>query len=600
MTRAPSMPRWAPLLLLICLVAATGAARAAVQVDASISASQVGTGEPFRITVQVVSDEKVDNLPWPQVGGLAPFQVTKQSSNSRNSQTQIINGKVTQRDNYVVHFIFTLTAKAPGTYQVGPIRYTFKNYDRALGTATVTVTKTEPGLKTQATVSDKAPYVGQQVLYNLRIIPSAGVQQMNLPKDLQTLIGERFWFQRLDQHVEPKAAMVDGKQARVYDVRIVLFPLLSGAVELAGIPVEYQQLTRGQRRRTGSLFDMFEDDFFAGGNVVNLSTMADPVSLEVTPLPPGAPEGFSGSVGAYSLTASADKNTLPSGDALTLTVTIRGNGQPKSITKPVMPDLSQFEVFDPELTTASSIQGSTLITTKTFKYVMVPHRKGEYRIGPVGFPYFDPGKGVYVTAKSEPIPLTITQGKEITTAPGRVLSQQELADIGSDIRHIKVDASPLSPADDFLYRRAWFWALFAPPPALLALMLLHRRRSRRLESDATLKRKSLAGAQLRKRLKEAGEAMKQKNPREFHKALSQAVVGFAADKTSVELRGLTMEEAKSKLRSRGLGDATLQEYERVLQQCDFGQFAGGVRDEKGWKEALAGAENLLKRMEKEL
>ena len=55
-----------------------------------------------------------------------------------------------------------------------------------------------------------------------------------------------------------------------------------------------------------------------------------------------------------------------------------------------------------------------------------------------------------------------------------------------------------------------------------------------------------------------------------------------------------------RLRERGLGEAIVLEYEKVLQQCDFGQFAGGVKDEKSWKEALAGAEDLLKRMEKEL
>ncbi len=61
-----------------------------------------------------------------------------------------------------------------------------------------------------------------------------------------------------------------------------------------------------------------------------------------------------------------------------------------------------------------------------------------------------------------------------------------------------------------------------------------------------------------------------------------------------------MEDAKSRLRKDGLAEATVQEYEKVLQRCDFGQFAGGVKDEKSWREALAGAEELLKRMEKEL
>lgn len=575
-------------------------AHADINAEASISATQVGTGESFRVTVQVITDQKDENLPWPQIDNLTPFTVAKETNTSRSSQTTIVNGKVSQKNLFVTQFTFVLTAKTPGAYQIGPIRYVYKTYDRLLGSAGITVTKQEAGLVTEATLSRKNAFVGEQLLYNLRIIPSPGVQQINLPEDLQKLIGEKFWFQRLDKNVEAKSVKVGGQNTRVFDVRIVLFPLLAGKADLSGIPVDYQQVSRTQRRRSGSVFDMFEDEFFGGGSVVNLKALASPASVEVSPLPGGAPEGFNGSVGNYSLTAAADKTSLPSGDAVTLTVTIRGDGQPKTITKPNLPDLSQFEIFDPEVSTASVVQGSTLITTKTFKYVMVPHRKGEYTIDPVAFPYFDPDQKVYAEAKSQPIILSVTQGKEIPSTPGRVLSQREIADIGSDIRHIKIDASPLADEGDFLYKHAWFWVLFSPTPVAFALMLLISRRSRKLESDATLKRKALASTQLKRRLKEASEALKKQNAREFYKALSQAVVGFASDKTNVEFRGLPMEEAKAQLRKQGLGDASVQAYEKILQQCDFGQFAGGTKDEKSWKEALAAAEDLLKRLEREL
>jgi hypothetical protein len=575
-------------------------ARAGISAEASLSSNQVGTGEPFQISVQVVSDEKVDDLPWPTVDGLAPFSVTKNSANSHSASTTIINGKVTQRNLFITTFTYSLVAKNPGNYQVGPIRYVYKDFDKMLGSAGVTVVKQEPGLVSTPSLSKRDVFVGEQVLYNLRIIPSQGVQQINLPEDLQKLIGEKFWFQRLDKNVEGKVVKINGQNARVFDIRIVLFPLLAGKAELAGIPVNYQQVSRNQRRRTGSVFDVFDDDFFAGGSVVQMTSTASPVSMEVRPLPAGAPQGFTGSVGDYSLSASVDKTSVASGDAVALTVTIKGDGQPKSVTSPRMPDLADFEVFDPEINVASAPQGSTLLTTKTFKYVVVPRRKGEYTIGPVVFPYFDPRQRVYAEAKSQPITISVSEGREVASAPSRVMSQREITDIGSDIRHIKTESAALKNEDDFLYKRTWFWFLFSPPPAALALLMVLRSRSRRLESDATLKRKTQASAHLRKRLKEASEAAKEKNPREFYKALSQAVIGFASDKLNVEFRGLTLDEAKATLAKHGVSDAAAQEYEKLLQQCDFGQFAGGPRDEKAWKEALAQAEDLLRRLEKEL
>ncbi len=588
-------------LVLLFLVTAITWSKAEISAEANISATQVGVGEAFQLTVQVTADEALENLPWPVVENLEKFTVAKNTGTTRSSQTTIVNGRISNRNLFVTHFSYTLTAQKPGSYPIGPIRYTFKNYDKTLGSATVTVVKQEAGLTTESTLSKRSAFVGEQVLYNLRIIPSQGVQQINLAQDLQKLIGEKFWFQRLDKNVEPKVVKIAGQDTRVYDIRIVLFPLLAGKAELSGIPVDYQQISRSQKRRQGSVFDMFDESFFGGaGSVVALKAFASPISMDVHPLPAGTPSDFTGAVGNYTLSATADKASLPSGDALTLTVTIRGDGEPKTVTKPRLPDLAQFEVFDPEVSTSSTIQGSTLVSIKTFKYVIVPHRKGEYTLAPVVFPYFDPARRVYAEAKSQPITLSVSEGKEISATQGRVMSQREITDIGSDIRHIKVGAAPLRNEDDFLYHRPWFWLLFPPTPTAFALLLLVRRRNRKLASDSTLKRKTQASAQLKRRLKEANEALKQKNAHEFYKALSQAVVGFASDKLNLEFRGMIMDEAKLKLTQRGLSSAMAEEYEKLIQLCDFGQFGGTERDDSAWNAALDSAETLLRKLDREL
>jgi hypothetical protein len=294
-----------------------------------------------------------------------------------------------------------------------------------------------------------------------------------------------------------------------------------------------------------------------------------------------------------------DKPSVAAGDAVTLTVTVKGDGEPKTITKPKLPDLGQFEVFEPEVATNSAPQGNTLITVKTFKYVMVPHRRGDYDLGAIAFPYFDPERKEYVEAKSQPIHIAVTAGKESDYTPARVMSQREIADIGSDIRHIKTSGE-LKSEDDFLYRRAWYWLLFPPTPVAFAMLLLVRTRSRRLAADATFKRKTLAGPQLKRRLREAEDSLKQRDARGFYRTLSQAVVGFASDKTNVEFRGLTVEDAQARLKANGAGEAAAAEYAKVLQACDFGQFGGGERDEKAWKAALAAAGNLLRILDREL
>ena len=78
------------------------------------------------------------------------------------------------------------------------------------------------------------------------------------------------------------------------------------------------------------------------------------------------------------------------------------------------------------------------------------------------------------------------------------------------------------------------------------------------------------------------------------------MVDLASNKLNLEFRGMTLEDAKAKLIRHGLAPATADQYEQVIQLCDFGQFAGEERDEKAWKEALDAAEALLRKMDREL
>ena len=573
---------------------------AALQAEASLSTTQMATGEPFQLTVQVSTDKK-EELPWPDVKGLEPFTVTKNAATTSGAQTTVVNGRITRGDYFITAFTFTLTAKLPGTYTIGPIHYVHGTYDQVLGSATVTVTKSEAGLTTHASLSKPRAYVGEQVLYNLRIIPKAGVQQINLPEDMQKLIGGKFFFQRLDKNIAAKSATVEGQSVKVFDIPIALFPLLAGTAALEGIPVQYQQVQRA-RQRGGSMFELFNDDFFGGARVVNQTAIAQPLWLEILPLPTGAPGGFTGSVGEYSISASLDKASANVGDAVTVTVVIRGNGQPKSITKPAMPDLHDFEVFDPEETTTSSLQGATLWTTKTFKYVMIPRRQGSYVVEGVSFPYFDPKRSAYSRASAASLVLQVSPGKEGTVSAynGRALSQSEIAELGSDIRHIKTGMDRLNNEGDLPYQHGWFAGLFLISPLGFAAAFVLRRRRDRLQSDAAFLRRSQADTQLRRRLKGAKEAMTAGEPKEFYRVLAQAINGYASDKLNLEFLGMTLPEARDALISHGAKPDSASAYETLAQRCDFAQFGGLKPTSQELQTDLDGAEKLLESLEGEL
>lgn len=563
--------------------------------DASLSASNVITGEAFRLRVRIATDKK-ENLPWPHVEGLEPFAVRKSTATSSSSQTTIINGVVSRNNSFITDFIFELTAREGGTYTIGPIVWGHNGDDRDLGRAVVTVTKAEPGVLMRTSLNKTRIYAGEQVLYTLRIIPKEGVQSIDRPDDLQKRVGEKFYFQQLDREIVRKTAMVDGREAAVYDVRIALFPLLSGPTRLEGISVTYRQLRPGVSQGQ-SMFDMF---FGGGGSVVTQTATAAPQRVDVTPLPAGAPGDFTGSVGSYSLKASLSQPVVAAGEPVTLTVTIRGNGTPKSITRPTLPDLSRFEVYDPEESGKSEPEGEVLWTTRTFKYVLIPGREGQQEIGRVSFPYFDPTRGVYARAESEPLALRVTPGKPGTVVATPRTSPREINELGTDIRHIKVATTRLRDDAALPLSSPWFYVLATLPPLALAGAFGVRRRRDRLRSDAAYSRRTRAGAALRRRLKTAQQALDHNQARAFYHALSEAVMAFPSDKLNREFRGLTLPEAMSLLSSRGAAPETAEAYDALMQRCDFVLFAGMSPTAEEMRRDLEAAEGLLTRLDKEL
>jgi hypothetical protein len=588
-------------LLLACvlvagfvLTVATPARADVVSADASLNASNVVTGEAFQLRVRVATNKK-ENLAWPYVEGLEPFDVSKTTGTSTSSQTTVINGVVSRSESFVTDFVFTLKAREGGTYTIGPIVFSHKGDDRDLGRATITVTKTDPGISTRTSLSKQRIYAGEQVLYTLRIIPKDVVQSISLPEDLQKKIGENFFFQQLDREIVRKTATVDGREVAVFDVRIALFPLLSGPAALSGIPVEYRQLRPGTSQGQ-SMFDMF---FGGGGSVITQTTTAAPLRLNVTPLPIGAPANFTGSVGQYSLKASLNQNVVAAGEPVTLTVTIRGNGQPKSITKPVLPELSHFEVYDPEESGSSAPEGTVLWTTRTFKYVLIPGREGTHELGKVSFPFFDPERNVYTQAESSELSLRVTPGKP-ASAVTPFAAQREISALGADIRHIKTGEHRVRNEKRLPLASPGFQGLILLPPLAFAVALFVRRRRDRLQTDFAFSRRTRADSERRRRLKGARQALETGEARTFYRSLSEAVIAYPSDKLNREFRGLTLPEALHILTARGAANETASAYDELLQRCDFVLFAGMSPSADEMHRDLEGAEALLARLDKEL
>ncbi len=133
-----------------------------------------------------------------------------------------------------------------------------------------------------------------------------------------------------------------------------------------------------------------------------------PVNIIVQPLPPGAPAGFSGNVGQFTISANVNRTNLPAGETNYLTVTITGEGNVDGIKLPVinLPDnIQSFQAADSQNVNKQifPMQG-----TKIFKIPFIGQKEGAAVIPAISFSYFDNEENSYKTATTQPINISFT------------------------------------------------------------------------------------------------------------------------------------------------------------------------------------------------
>lgn len=304
------------------------------------------------------------------------------------------------------------------------------------------------------------------------------------------------------------------------------------------------------------------------------------VNITVKPLPTeGKPADFSGMVGSYSFAADFDRTSLKVGEAMTLSINIKGDGLPGSIADPKLPDFSEFRSVPPENDINKKIVGNKVITTKNIRVFLYPKKKGEFAIPEITYSWFNPTKKKYETAKAGPWNIVVEKGdasaEAIFQAPAAqgpaMVQKQEIESLGSDIRFIhKVNdsANSIAPYKDILY-----WALFAAAIPFYLIVTFIVRSRRKHNSNAALIRKDKADKMLKARFADARKALQKGDAKALYAALENGLVNYLSDKTNLEFKGMTRPQMKEELAKLGMKDETIAAIDSWLDKCAFARFA---------------------------
>ena len=512
-------------------------------------------------------------------------------------------------------YVINAKASKTGKISVGPIKWNIQGQIKPLGNIDVKVERgySAPGIIIYPAVSKKTMFVGEQFRLNLYFEIYDNYQQGFALSDVDF---KDFWVHReeitnddLQIKRNNKKPFMRGSINLDYGY---MSPLKSGELEIPSLKMPYTKAgpvkKEETRKKTGN------SSFVS--SVMRQTTIEDTartrkVKVNVIPLPAeGKPSNFTGLVGQYRFKANIDKNSLKMGEALTLHITVSGNGRPGAIPQLKLPDFSEFRSVPPETKVTKKVKGGLIHTTKTFKYFLYPRRTGNFKIESIPFNYFDPKTKKYHVLNSDQFTVTVEKGEGVqqtqvftnSNQGGAVNNQTEVKQLGRDIRYIITDRSQLKRDNQYVFTSAMFWLYFALCFIPLGLVLLVSKMKKGSGDKEKQVKKKKAGAMSKasKFLKQAHASLGGEDSRQFFENIKSGVENFLSDKLNIPFQGLTLDKACKQLQDNGVDAELVQEFKEVLNQCDMFLFTSQNVSKESKEELYKRADQMIKKMGQEL
>ncbi|MHC5016256.1 MAG: BatD family protein [Planctomycetota bacterium] len=589
--------------LLAALVALPRPARAA-DVSVSVSAREVFVGVPF--TLQVAIDNARERE-QPQLPELVGVEVVGEPSESSSSFTQIINGRMTQRETVTVSY--RLVATRAGPFTIGPI--TVVADGQTLRTTPIrmvaTVSETGDLLFLDVTSARDTYYVGETIELTLEIwLKPFHDRRTNRRLDAQemwrqvdgraTTLG-LFADRSEDITVRPALrADAEGieREYFVYALRSRFAPRQAGLLAFDDVRVVVRYPLELQRRRS-----FFESGWEVSRSRPIVGTIERSAIEVLAPPREGRPPSFTGAVGTFDIEVSAKPIDVSVGDPVTLTMTITDRtpvGTKLEGLRPpdlnAVPGLSErFRIPTDPL--AGVVEGRR----KTFTQTIRAKDDTVTRIPPIPFAYFDPLAGRYVTVSSDPIALSVAPSANISMddvvgfEPGNGAGPTELTEVAGGI--LANYSGPDLLVSQQVTAGTWVHgAAVLTPPVLFGVVAIGSRRARRLRHDHGYVRKRSARRRALRRIRAAHREAATPQAQ----ATAQALADYVADRCNLPAGALTSAEVVDRLRQADVSPDLVADIEGLLATCEQLRYAAAAGDTDGITER---ATRCIDRLERE-
>ena len=560
-------------------------------VTAVLNNSSTAVGEPVQLQIKVTGS----------ANARPPGAISADGLDIRyTGQSQLLEGRNFQ---FTYSFIYNYTVMPlrAGTFKIPP--QTIEAGGTMLRTPELTLqvadsgTGQSPRSNRSATTVDPAKIAFAELIvsktsaYVGEVIPAIVRLGFNVRTPVESLsppeiTGQGFTTQKM-REPRPVIETIDGRTYQIYTFKTALSPVRSGKIELG--PVETNPVVRIPRTasrnssRPRDLFDMndpfmdnfFNDPFFAPSTPQQIKLKSESVTLEVKPLPPGAPPDFGGAVGSFTMATDVKPKSAKVGDPLTITTTLTGRGNFDRVTAPTFEDERGWHKYPPS-TDFKPDDDVGISGTKTFETVLSTNERKD-KIPVQLFTFFDPAKEQYVTLRGEAVPVRVEGGAAPTVAPAPTSQAPAPAAPGAaapsvapqEILHQLTELSAGSQSFTPLYATRSFWlAQLIPLLALLAFAGWKMRQAH-LNNREARRREALQheAAALQRSLRREDVS-----PQEYFSNASRAVQLKTALAKDVDPNLVDAETAASAFQT---DEMTRNRLRRLFEKSDEVRYSGG-------------------------
>ena len=587
--------------LLLTLLMTLAAFVAFAQTDIKVQVHNVvAADEQFNVTFIIEGEGKITDFQW-QPG--SDFQLLWGPQQGRSTSMQIINGKTTKSVQTTYSYVLRPTAQGKFTLPRASANVKGQTIYSKSASIEVVASKSSSSSRSQSSGSSSAGQAQQPTRSTTGVVSDEDVFLTVSLSRSNVVVGEPitatiklyqrvnivgfegvtfpsfngFWSQELQAptNIEFTRETYNGQ---IYNSallrKFILIPQQQGAVTID--PSEIVCLVNIRVSSGGSsIFDGFFDDY----RTVRKKVVSRPVTVNVSPLPAGAPASFAGGVGEFKISAAVSKDSLKTHEAASLLVTVTGNGNVSLLEAPKVNFPPDMEVYDTKV--SEKVDKGGVSGSKYYEFPFIPRSHGDFVIEPIKYSYYDINKKEYVTLETAPIELNVARGKEVDNA-GVVVStpvQKDVKNLGNDIRFINVKSPELKVKGVFFVGSAIFWVLVILlfVIAFICWLAFRKIAARRADVVGTKNRKATKMAL--NRLKLAETFLKQNLYTAFYEELHKALLGFISDKLNISLADLSRDRISEALKEGNVSEEHISTFIGLLDACEFARYSPSAGNE---------------------